>query len=583
MLLPGPRRSQIAAICVVLACGLLGCGGGGGLDFDPTEPTPTRITSADGQVIAVIPPGALSTEVTLQLENRSAADAQVPGPEGRSLVMAMELTAISEETPAEEPPAEEGGDNAASQADDGADDGTGTTAGEELVLSEAAEITFLLTSSLPASMSIPIYTFNESAARYEDAELSGTVDEDGARLVFSITRFGRYSFYSLLPEEIPPPAPGAIELVAASTQVRKLHWTTTIGGATTGLNLYRGEAGADSFSVVNSEPLTTVSTYVDELPGPGAYEYYLKAINSGGLESEAGPVLLSPAVDFDLLRSFGRDRLQAPGDLALSAAADLLLIADPGAQCVWVYNLAGEYQGRISTFQQDDLREPRGVAISPAGARIYVSDAYRARVLIYDTDFDEVGLFGARGSGPGEFERPTAVEVIYDDEVIGDIVLVVDEQLSSLQSFTGLGVYLDTLAVFGAEDGQLDTPGALHSVPAEAALYLSDSGNARVQLFNEDLEYDSVIELSLEDNGPFDQPLGVAVDFRGRLYVADSGNRRVVVLDDSGERLFHFGADGMLGVEFSETTGPSGLALDPTTGYLYVSDPGDQRIVIFTS
>ncbi len=37
------------------------------------------------------------------------------------------------------------------------------------------------------------------------------------------------------------------------------------------------------------------------------------------------------------------------------------------------------------------------------------------------------------------------------------------------------------------------------------------------------------------------------------------------------------------GVEFSLETGPSGIALDPTTGYLYVSDPGDGRVVVFTS
>jgi DNA-binding beta-propeller fold protein YncE len=120
-------------------------------------------------------------------------------------------------------------------------------------------------------------------------------------------------------------------------------------------------------------------------------------------------------------------------------------------------------------------------------------------------------------------------------------------------------------------------------VPASGEVLVSDSANARVQVFNSDYEYDSLLELAAADGGPLSAPLGLAVDFRGRLYVADSGNRRVVVFDSSDEALFRFGADGSLGVEFSLSTGPSGVALDPTTGYLYVSDPGDSRVVVFTS
>ena len=57
----------------------------------------------------------------------------------------------------------------------------------------------------------------------------------------------------------------------------------------------------------------------------------------------------------------------------------------------------------------------------------------------------------------------------------------------------------------------------------------------------------------------------------------------VVVFNASGEMLFHFGAHGDLRVEFAEPEGPQGIAYDETTGYLYVSDPGNQRIVVFTS
>jgi len=560
-----------------------GCGGGsnGPVQFNPDEPTPTRLTSADGRVIALIPAGALTGQIELTLTNRSVADALVPGPEGRTLAMAMELSAVDRTPPPAEEPAGDGGSGTAqaSQADGG--DGS---ADSEVTLAEAAEITFLLSPALPPAMSIPIYRYNATSLRYEDAGLSGTVSEDGSELMFSLSEFGRYAFYSLLPEEIPPPAPSGLTLLAASTQVRKLGWSASASPLVAGYNLYRSVASGDSFSTVNSEPLDTVITvYSDKLASPGAYEYYLTTVNSAGLESEPTPVLSSPAVDFDLLTSFGRDRLVAPGQLALNAAAGLLLIADDGAHCVWVYDLDGSYLSRIRTFDKVNLLEPRGVAFSPDGTRIYVSDSARAHVFIYDSNYHEVGLFGTPGSGPGEFQRAGALCVVDDAALIGDVVLVSDEQLSTVQSFTGLGVFLETVAVSGTDSGQLAAPGGMLYVPASGEVLVSDSANARVQVFNSDYEYDSLLELAAADGGPLSAPLGLAVDFRGRLYVADSGNRRVVVFDASDEALFRFGADGSLGVEFSLSTGPSGVALDPTTGYLYVSDPGDGRVVVFTS
>lgn len=587
-------------IPAIFACMLLllpSCSGGSAITFNPAEETPTRIESSDGRIIAIIPAGALSIEATIKLENTSEADAGIPGPEGRTLVMAMEFSAEAEpgsspaeQTPAE-PAAEEGNGNQASQAGDGTGDTPADTpeptSEENAVptLESAVEITFLLSPALPPQMSIPIYTYNATANRYEDAAITSTVSDDGSKLIFSLSDFGRYAFYSLLPEEIPPLAPTGLALVAASTQVRKFSWDASSGNAIAGYNLYRAPLGEDTaFAVANAEPIPLETTmYVDELAIPGGYDYYLTAVNSASLESEPSATVTSPAVDFDLRTTFGSDRLVQPETLAASSAANLLLVADPGAQCVWVYNLSGHFQRRINAYHTISFTEPSGLAFNPSGTRIYISDATATHVYIYDTDFNEVGVFGTWGSDVGEFQRPTAVQVVYDSEVIGDIVLVVDEALSTLQSFTGLGVYLDTLATFGAEEGQLDSPTHMLAIDDGEWLYVSDGGNARVDRFDSTFVFESAIELAVDNDGPLLNPLGLALDFRGRLYVADSGNQRVVVFDNAAEALFHFGAEGDLRVEFSDITGPHGLALDPTTGYLYVSDTGNQRIVIFNS
>ena len=65
------------------------------------------------------------------------------------------------------------------------------------------------------------------------------------------------------------------------------------------------------------------------------------------------------------------------------------------------------------------------------------------------------------------------------------------------------------------------------------------------------LAFEKLLEYRPPTAGRCSAPDGLAEDFRGWLYVSDTGNHRVVVFDNSGKFLFHFGADGGLTVEFS--------------------------------
>ena len=73
-------------------------------------------------------------------------------------------------------------------------------------------------------------------------------------------------------------------------------------------------------------------------------------------------------------------------------------------------------------------------------------------------------------------------------------------------------------------------------------------------------------------------PRGIAVDAQGRVFVADTGNKRILVYDADGNFITQIGDEGMAAGQFEE---PVGLAVDPQ-GNLYVADTWNQRIQVFS-
>jgi DNA-binding beta-propeller fold protein YncE len=72
-------------------------------------------------------------------------------------------------------------------------------------------------------------------------------------------------------------------------------------------------------------------------------------------------------------------------------------------------------------------------------------------------------------------------------------------------------------------------------------------------------------------------PRDVAVDQQGRVYVTDTGNKRVVVFDENGSSLTEFGGAGFTPGLFDE---PVGVVVDDT-GRIYVADTWNQRVQTF--
>ena len=77
--------------------------------------------------------------------------------------------------------------------------------------------------------------------------------------------------------------------------------------------------------------------------------------------------------------------------------------------------------------------------------------------------------------------------------------------------------------------------------------------------------------------GEFQMPLGLAIDEENRIYIADAGNNRIQVIDDTGAFITEFGGRGWQRGEFDH---PADIALSFQRSYrhLYVADTRNNRV-----
>lgn len=113
-------------------------------------------------------------------------------------------------------------------------------------------------------------------------------------------------------------------------------------------------------------------------------------------------------------------------------------------------------------------------------------------------------------------------------------------------------------------------------VDARGFIYLADSGNGRIVVLKPDYTLDRVISIFTRPDGSADAlvyPTDVAVSGNGDIYVADQKARRIVVLGEGGELLNEITkpVSDVLGEDFMFT--PTRLALS-SVGGLYVVAQG---------
>ncbi len=253
----------------------------------------------------------------------------------------------------------------------------------------------------------------------------------------------------------------------------------------------------------------------------------------------------------------------------------------------------------VGTGSDARFNNPTAIAVDGSGT-LYVTDAANCRIkkvtaagVVTDLAGGEMGCGNADGAGDvAKFSNPSRIAI----DNVGTLY-VTDTFNHTIRKITTAGV-VSTLAGLAGNVGSTDGTGSAArffaprgiAVDAAGTVYVADSNNATIRQITAGGVVTTLAGLagstgSVDGTGTaarFNQPLGLAVDGAGVVYVADSGNNAIRKITAGGVVTTLAGLAGNFGS--TDGTGsaarfnaPAGLAVDGA-GTLYVADRNNNTI-----
>jgi DNA-binding beta-propeller fold protein YncE len=333
--------------------------------------------------------------------------------------------------------------------------------------------------------------------------------------------------------------------------------------------------------------------------------------------------------------------MSSPRAVATDTVHHRLFVADPGNNRVLVYTLSAtnaiihytadyvlgqpDFITGASATTQSGMQYPVGLAYDGATNRLFVADYYNDRVLVFTGSTISNGMPAAAVLGQPDFTTTDSATtqagmnypygLAYDST--SSRLFVADQNNNRVLVFTGSTISngMKAAKVLGQQDfttGASATTqsglSALYGLAYDSThdrLFVGDVGNNRVLVFTGSTISNGMKAAKVLGQPNFTtnaaattqsgliSPYGLAYDVtNSRLFVADSGNSRVLVF--TGSTISNgMPAAAVLGqpnftTNAAATTqsgliSPYGLAYDGATNRLFVADSGNNRLLQFNA
>lgn len=284
----------------------------------------------------------------------------------------------------------------------------------------------------------------------------------------------------------------------------------------------------------------------------------------------ANPVGGEPEFKQSIYGSF-ESPLNKPMDVA--KIGEFIYISDTGNKQVQVFDQSGT---QISSFGKEGSKEgefefPYGITGDKQG-NIYVADLYNGTISIFDSKGKFIKYFQEQTDQEKVIKAPGGLR-IYNEKLY-----VTDIKANKLFVFNLEGKKLLEIGEAGSDNAQFIAPNAV-AVDKGQNIYVTDSGNNRVQVFNKKGEFLKIINGSEDGKGAptFLNPRGIAVDSAGTVYVVNNLSHNIYAFDKEGNQVQELGG---MGTDNGKLYLPNGMYMDER-GTIFVTDTINKRISVF--
>lgn len=247
-----------------------------------------------------------------------------------------------------------------------------------------------------------------------------------------------------------------------------------------------------------------------------------------------------------------------------------------------VNQCAANWQPRLplSGFSTSALIMQQPLALTVVEGRVYVADENAHQVHVFSA-VDGSPLRSYGGDDGIRFNRPNSVAVLANRELLvvdtwNYRIQHIDEGGNHIYSWGEPGEYGfaapsdPTHGFWGPRDVVVDNMGRI---------YIADTGNKRIRVYTLEAGL-AVHQFDIGNGGSapgeLDEPAGLAAASDGRLFIANTWNRRISVYHTSGMHHTDFRVRGWYNSSFNRPY----LALDENRDLLYITDPDSRRILV---
>lgn len=283
------------------------------------------------------------------------------------------------------------------------------------------------------------------------------------------------------------------------------------------------------------------------------------------------PVIPPPAIPTYTTSVYGAT---GPSGVAVNAAGDRIYVAETkGDRVVRMFDAGGNQLGVLRPPAETGPEHvPVYAAVDPTNGDVYVSDRPTGSLYVYDRDGNYKREFRPAEAADGW--QPLGLS--FDGD--GNLYVTDLNGTQRVLKFDSAG---NLVATYGADQGLLFPNGV--AADKDGRVYVTDSNNGRLIVFEPDGAVAGKIGRGA-GSGNLGLPRGIAIDGQGRVFVADSSGQGVQVYavlvpgDARPDDLGFFGDQGLADGQFAF---PMGLAVDGR-GRVYIADTGNDRVQVWS-